>query len=507
MAISARNAGSWAYAASGTTQTITLPTHSTGDMLLVRYAIKTAAISTTTLTCGTTGWTKLGQYANGTTNSGNGTGSVLLGVFYKVATSSSETNPVITSSATIAQAGGVAIAYQKGASESWSTPVGAGGPDTTSGTSHSATIASHISCTTGDLIDFFTGICDDTTMTVPTFTQASATLNAVVEYPATAGIDTSGSDGAYDGGYRTVASGTSSAAAVVTGTLTTSETGTSWTTRLRVYTPETKSGTFTTTGGGVVAATTRKDGKTVITGTGGGVAAASTQKGGSLALTTTGGGVAALVYSKGTFYVLSTTGGGVIAIAYERSAPPKAATYALTTTGGGVLSLTSTTSRYSILAATGSGGVAFVPISARLTAIGLTGGGATSLQTISQRRSVISLTGGGSATQKSVKGASSTLTATGSGSATQASLKGALSALTATGGGTLAILYTTALTGDDARYATLTVTGSGEVSLDLTTNREATLALAGGGAIQIIAVAAVPLFVTHDTGPIGRGYP
>jgi hypothetical protein len=236
MAISARAVGSWAQASSGTTQTITLPTHAAGDMLIVRFGVKTAAIASTTLTCGTSGWQKLGQYANGSTNSGNGTGSVLLGVFYKEATSASETNPVITSSQTIAQSVGVAVSYQKASTEYWVTPVGDGGPDTTSGTSHSATIQSHVTATAGDLIDFFTGICDDTTMTVPTFTQSGLTLGTVAEYPATAGSFTAGSDMAADGGYRAVSSGTSSAAAVVTGTLSTSETGTSWTTRLRVTT-------------------------------------------------------------------------------------------------------------------------------------------------------------------------------------------------------------------------------------------------------------------------------
>src|SRR3990172_2282481 len=184
-------------------------------MLLVRVAIKSGAIATCIASTATSGWAKVGQFA-GSTNSGNGTGSVLVAVFWKVATSAGETDPVIDFSQTNTQGGSCGMSYQLGAGELWSTPVGDGGLDEgTANTSHSATIASHVSATVGDLIDFFTGIRDDTVMTVPTFTQAGLTLAAVVESPATAGSDTAGADGAYDGGYRIVNSGTSSAAAVV----------------------------------------------------------------------------------------------------------------------------------------------------------------------------------------------------------------------------------------------------------------------------------------------------
>jgi len=86
------------------------------------------------------------------------------------------------------------------------------------------------------MVDFFMGIRDNTTMTVPTITQTGVTFDTVSEQPATAGDTSDGHDGAYDGGYRLATSGTSSAAAVVTGTLTTSETGSAWQTRLRVET-------------------------------------------------------------------------------------------------------------------------------------------------------------------------------------------------------------------------------------------------------------------------------
>lgn len=260
MAISHRASGSWAYAASGSVTT-TLPTHQSGDMLIVRVAAKSSAIASCSATTATSGWAKIGQTA-GSTNSGNGTGSVLVAAFWKQATSGAESNPTIDFSQAVTQVGHVAISYQKGA-EVWVTPVGAGGLDEgTADTSHSATIASHVSVTSGDMVDFFTGIRDDCTMTLPTITQSGVTFDVVSEQPATAGTDTGGADGAYDGGYRLATAGTSNAAAVVTGTLNTSEQGTSWMTRLRV-------GPFTGTGAiSVPSATVSGTGVETFTATG-----------------------------------------------------------------------------------------------------------------------------------------------------------------------------------------------------------------------------------------------
>lgn len=233
MAISLRAAGSW-VAANATTQTVTLPTHASGDMLIVRVAFKHATMPTT-VTCGTTGWSKIGQYNNGTNVSGNGTGSVIVAVFYKEATSAAETNPVITYHASVAAtpSAAVALSYQKGASETWVTPVGDGGSIGT-GTALSATIQSHITTTAGDMVDFFHAQGDNNTLTVPTFTQTGVTFGTVSEQPAAALSSATSNDIDADGGYRLASSGTSSAAAVVTGTSTAGDEGSAWTTRLRV---------------------------------------------------------------------------------------------------------------------------------------------------------------------------------------------------------------------------------------------------------------------------------
>jgi hypothetical protein len=238
MAITPGSAGAWAYAASGSVTT-TLPAHATGDMLLVRVAFKSSAVATCVASTATSGWAKHGQYT-GATNSGNGTGSVNLAVFWKVATSSSETNPTITFATAVTQVGHVAVSYQKGSSETWDALFSG-----SSGTGAAFTATTGVSVgpgsswtggyATGDMFDLWLATADDTTITAITLTRATVTFDTVVEYPATAGIDTSGADGAYDGAYRLVtAGGVTTNVPQVTATLSTSENGTVWVTRLRV---------------------------------------------------------------------------------------------------------------------------------------------------------------------------------------------------------------------------------------------------------------------------------
>lgn len=232
MAISARAAGAWAYAASGSV-TPTLPTHQAGDILLVRVHYKSSNIANCLASTATSGWTKGGEFHDGTTNSGNGLGSCAAAGFWKIAESSSETNPTIDFSQTVTQVGHSAVSFQKGASETWLAPVVDGG-GFTAATNISATIQSHIPVQAGDMVVFSLGSRDDSAFTVPTITQTGVTFAAVTEYPATAGIDASGADGSYDAGYRLATAGTSSAAAVITATLAASESGAAGMSRLRV---------------------------------------------------------------------------------------------------------------------------------------------------------------------------------------------------------------------------------------------------------------------------------
>ena len=127
MAISIRGAaGAW-VASNATTQTVTLPTHAAGDMLIVRAAQKPYSASPT---CATSGWAEAGTaFPNGTTANGNGTGSVILIAFWKIANSAAETSPVVTWNTTSAPGACCPVVYQCGADESFIAAVGAGGGD------------------------------------------------------------------------------------------------------------------------------------------------------------------------------------------------------------------------------------------------------------------------------------------------------------------------------------------------------------------------------------------
>ena len=200
----------------------------TGDMMLCRIGSKPYN-GTNGMPAG---WTSLGTFADGTVDSGGGTGSVLVEVFWKEH-DGSETDPTVTNASSTVSVASIFV-WRKGATETWETPVGDGGGDTTEDTSFSATIQSHVSVTAGDVVDFFYALRDNSTMTVPTITQAGVTFDTVVEMPAIQANTVLGHDQGQDGGYRVATAGTSTAAAVITGTHSTNETGSGWMTRLRV---------------------------------------------------------------------------------------------------------------------------------------------------------------------------------------------------------------------------------------------------------------------------------
>lgn len=245
MAITFVDDVAWSSAASGSvTLAMAGVAHAAGDIIIARVGYKSSAIATCDASTATSGWAKVGEFHDGTTNSGNGTGSVAVAAFWKEATSGSEPDMVIDFSQAVTQVGWTGLSYRKGAGETWDTPVGDGG-GFTAATNISATIQSHVSVTSGDMVDFFYSARDDSTSTVPTITQTDVTFGTVVEQPAAALASTVGADGTYDGGHRLATAGTSSAAAVVTGTLSTSESGSAWMTRLRVFTAAARVPRFT----------------------------------------------------------------------------------------------------------------------------------------------------------------------------------------------------------------------------------------------------------------------
>ena len=247
MAISHLNTSNWAFAASGSV-TPTLVFHLTDDLIVVRVFYKSSAIATCLASTATSGWAKVGEFNGGSVNSGNGTGSVNIAEFWKVATSGAETNPTITFSQTVTQVGYFSQVLRKAGGETWLTPVGAGGAFASSA-SPSVTIGTHIPVDVGDFVTALIATSDDTAITGtarPSLTQTGVTLGTAAAAPGSA-VDATGADGSGAGvRYTPVTAGPSSAAAVVTATLAAAETGSAWQTRFRVFTASPQTATPTT---------------------------------------------------------------------------------------------------------------------------------------------------------------------------------------------------------------------------------------------------------------------
>ncbi len=220
MAASAKSVGAWA-ASNTTIQAITLPAHAAGDMLVVVAACKPYTADPTLIGV-ITGWTRLYSYADGTVDNGNGTGSVRQVLFYKVAASSSETNPTISWGTTSAPGIAVPCVLQKGAGDTWDTPLYANG-NTNEATSISVSLSDPGIAAGGIGLVIHT-TRDNSALTVPNWTQSGATLGTLTEWPATAISATTSNDMAGDMAYRTVtAAGSGNITA--TGTQAAAETG------------------------------------------------------------------------------------------------------------------------------------------------------------------------------------------------------------------------------------------------------------------------------------------
>lgn len=238
MSIGLKSVGTWATSTS-TTMTVTLPTHAAGDLLIVR-AIRKPFTSPTSMVINTSGWAATGTpFANGSTANGAGVGSMAIATFWKIASSSSETNPVVTWGATAAPGAAVALVYERtNEFYTWSDPIGVGGLDSNAATTINDTLGTHISVAAGDMVDIFCGWCDDSgTPSAVSISQPSVTYSVTSDVPDTA-LDTSTSnDLAADGGYALATAGTSSGAATITASYGSSEQHIVWMTRLRETAP------------------------------------------------------------------------------------------------------------------------------------------------------------------------------------------------------------------------------------------------------------------------------
>lgn len=169
MAIAFRASGAWAPGINSFANSVP-GAQLTGDMMLFIGTCKPYNGAMSTI------WTDLGSAASGTTASGADTGSVKLQVWYKIATSDTETNLTLTEgSPTWSVAAGVIYVFSKGASETWSTPVVVFGADESDGTALSFTYSSDPGGIAGDYVCLACGMNTDamtplTTDLVPVWT-------------------------------------------------------------------------------------------------------------------------------------------------------------------------------------------------------------------------------------------------------------------------------------------------------------------------------------------------
>ena len=233
MAVTLRAAGTWENGTTGLTadEVVAVPAAQViGDMMLLIGCWKDYAI-----TAVVSGWTELGEVtAGGTTGTGNGTGTMKVGIWYKVATGDPEADPTLDFSTTTGLLGeAVIVVFQKAAGESWATPVAVEGLINTWGTGGGSTSASAtVTVPSGGCVVGVAAIRDNTA----TFTRASTAIDDAaaavtwngnyVESPATHADTTTGNDMACDAGYRLVTTGAAGVTLRQSGTLSATETGT-----------------------------------------------------------------------------------------------------------------------------------------------------------------------------------------------------------------------------------------------------------------------------------------
>lgn len=224
MSVSFRTVGTWAeLTADGT---VAIPaTPQAGDRMYLFARWKDFSITATVAN-----WTELTEFADGAVSSGNGTGSVKVGCWYRD-WQSGDTDPTIDFSASPDNASVVIIVMAKAADDVWTTPLFATAAMTNwTTTSQIVSASSTVVVPSGSVVIGLIGIRDDTaTMTRPAsgIDDAAGTITwngDYVESPAAHHSTITGFDGAADLGYRLVTTG-ATATLRMTGTISAAETG------------------------------------------------------------------------------------------------------------------------------------------------------------------------------------------------------------------------------------------------------------------------------------------
>jgi hypothetical protein len=225
MSVSLRVTGTWAeLTADGT---VAIPaTPQAGDRMYLFARWKDFSVTATV-----TNWTELAEFADGSVASGNGTGSVKVGCWYRDWLPG-DADPTIDFSASPTNASVVITIMAKGADDVWVTPVARSAAMTTWTTaSQSVSASATVTVPSSGVVMGLIGIRDDSAvMTRPANgiddSGGLVTWNGnYVESPATHHTTTTGDDGAADLGYRLVTTGASGVTLRLTGTISAAETG------------------------------------------------------------------------------------------------------------------------------------------------------------------------------------------------------------------------------------------------------------------------------------------
>lgn len=176
------------------------------------------------------GFTEIEVYADGALGTGNGTGSISTGCWYRDWVSGDPTTTTITATGGGALGGTLIQLWQKDAAETWDTPTFATANWPATATNQTINASSTATVPSGSVVMCGMGFRNDIAAITRTTTSISATSGVTwngnyVESPATHLSHTTGNDAADDLGHRFVTTGGSGITLQAQATISTLETG------------------------------------------------------------------------------------------------------------------------------------------------------------------------------------------------------------------------------------------------------------------------------------------
>lgn len=233
IALIANNPTTWVESTTTTISQACSSSFTTDNRLFVFGGWKDFAITATgeNLSTGSTAFTEITEFADGSVGQGNGTGSMKVAAWYRDYVSGDESDLMgyrMSSAPSIASA--TSVAFSKGATETWDTPtfVTAAWP---SSSAQTVNASSTITVPDGAVVMCIISIRDDSATFTRTTTSISDSGGLVtwngnyVQQPTNHRSTTTGNDMAIDSGYRLVTTGAAGVTLQAEATLSAAETG------------------------------------------------------------------------------------------------------------------------------------------------------------------------------------------------------------------------------------------------------------------------------------------